>query len=78
MSEHSKLLSSLRYVDSEKKVHRLEKRYHKLFLSNGVLNPARIRHVFMCAGILSRDIQDQESCLHAIQKYIVFLNKYKD
>jgi hypothetical protein len=78
MSEDSKLLSSLRYVDSEKKIHRLEKRYHKLFLSNGTLNLERIRHVFMCAGILSRDLQDRESCAHAIQKYIVFLNKYKD
>ena len=78
MSGDSRMLSSLRYVDSDKKIHRLEKRYHKLFLSNGVLNLAKIRNVFMCAGILSRDLQDRESCAHAIQKYIVFLNKYKD
>jgi hypothetical protein len=81
MSEDSKALSKLRFVGSDKRVHSLEKRYHKLFLSNGLLNPAKVRHVFMSAGILSGGLgkikeENRDDCLEAIQQNIVFLNKY--
>jgi hypothetical protein len=81
MSEDSKALAKLRFVASDKKVHSLDKRYHKLFLSNGLLNPARVRHIFMLAGLLSSGLgkikeEDRAECLETIRLNIVFLNKY--
>jgi hypothetical protein len=82
MSEDSKALSKLRFIGSDKKSYSLEKRYHKLFLTNGQLNPAKVRHVFMCAGILSGGLgkvkeENRQDCLEMIQKNIIFLNNYR-
>lgn len=76
-------LSKLRYTDSKKRVHVLDRRYYKLFCTSGLLIPDKVRHIFMQAGILSGSLgkkkeENRQEFLESIQQNIVFLNKYKN